>query len=127
QRYAAVVDAAAGDVARPGAVDLRIEAPAHRALAATADVDGIDPPPAVRHIHHAVLDDRRGFHRAKLTATAALVARERNREGDLEILDVAGVEGLERREPVTLIVAMVQDPVLRLLGRIDRALLRHVG
>src|SRR5712691_9021870 len=74
QRHAAVVDAAAGDVARPGAVDLWIEAPAHRAPGAAADIDGIDPAPAVRHIHHAVLDDRRGFHGAELTAAAALVA-----------------------------------------------------
>src|SRR5262249_6603016 len=68
QRHAAVVDAAAGDVAGPGAVDLRIEAPANRAFAAARDVDGIDPAPAVGHIHHAVLDDRRGFHRAELAA-----------------------------------------------------------
>src|SRR5262249_9088524 len=46
QRDTAVVDAAAGDVACPHAVDAGIELPFDRTLAAAADVDGVDRAPA---------------------------------------------------------------------------------
>ena len=63
-----------------------------------------------------------------VAGAGAFDAAQRNTERDLEILDIARVDGLELREPKALVVAMVQQPVLRLLaGRSERALLRHVG
>src|SRR5262245_58894121 len=47
ERHAAIVDAAAGDVRRPGAIGLRIELPAQRGLLAAGDIVGIDHTPAV--------------------------------------------------------------------------------
>ena len=62
---------------------------------------------------------------AELVAgAAALEAAERDREGKLQVLHVAGVDLLERREPVALVVAVVQKPVLRFLGDAERALVR---
>ena len=66
ERDAAVVDAAAGDVAGPGAVDLRIEPPSERAPLAAGHVDGVDAAPAVGDVHDAVFDDRRRFEVACL-------------------------------------------------------------
>src|SRR5262245_56612079 len=81
QRHAAVVDAAAGDVAGPGLVGLGVHAPLEGALLAARDIDGIDRAPAVRHVHDAVLDDRRTFEIAVLVAGAgALAATERDAE-----------------------------------------------
>src|SRR5262249_21973784 len=58
QGDATVVDAAAGDVARPGAVGAGVHLPLDGALLAAGQVDRIDRAPAVRHIHDAVLDER---------------------------------------------------------------------
>src|SRR5262249_14705471 len=76
QRNAAVVDAAAGDVPGPRAVDAGVELPLDLALLAAGDVDGIDRAPAVGDVHHAVLDDRRALEVAKLVAAAALESAE---------------------------------------------------
>src|SRR5262249_53221647 len=79
QRHAAVVDAAAGDVSRPGAIGLGIEFPAQRRLLAAGDVIGIDDAPAVGDVHDAVLDYRGRFEIAGLVARAgALDAIERH-------------------------------------------------
>ena len=127
QRDAAVVDAAAGDVAGPGAVGAGIHLPLDGALLAGGDVDGIDRAPAVRHIHDAVLDERRRFQIAERVAAAALEPAQRHREGELHVLDGVGVDLLERREPVALVIAVMEDPVLRLALRVERALAGHVG
>ena len=127
QRDAAVVDAAAGDVAGPGLVGAGVELPLERALLAGGDVDRIDRAPAVRHVHDAVLDQRRRFEVAERIASAALEAAERHRERQLQVLDGIGVDLLERGEPVALVIAVMEDPVLRLALRIERALGRHVG
>src|SRR5262249_22168928 len=86
QRDAAVVDAAAGDVAGPGLVGLGIHAPLDGSLFAVRHVDGIDRAPAVRHVHDAVLDNWRTLEVAVLVAGAGtLDAAERDAEGDLQI------------------------------------------
>ena len=68
------------------------------------------------------------FEIAELVAGAgALEAAERDGERELQVLDVVGVDLLELREPVALVVAVMQEPVLRLLGDVERALVGHVG
>jgi hypothetical protein len=62
-----------------------------------------------------------------LVAAAALIAAERDRERHLQVLDVAGIDVLELREPPTLVVAVVKQPVVGLLVGVERALVRHVG
>ena len=85
------------------------------AAPAAAHVDRVDRAPAVGDVHHAVLDDRRALQIAELVAAAALEAAERDAERQLEVLDVVGVDVLERREAVAGEVAVMQQPVLRLL------------
>ncbi len=128
QRDAAIVDAAAGDVAGPGLVGAGIELPPEGALLAARHVDRIDRAPAVRHVHDAVLDERGGFEIAELVAgAAALEAAQRDRERELQVLDGVGVDLLELREAMALVVAVVKHPVLRLLVDVERALEGHVG
>src|SRR5439155_18512735 len=57
----------------------------------------------------------------------ALDAAEADAEQHLHVLDVVGVDLFQRREAVTLVVAVVQEPVLRLFGGIERTLVGHVG
>ncbi len=64
---------------------------------------------------------------AVLVAAAALVAAERDGEHRLEVLDGVGVDVLELGEPPALVVAVVQQPVVRLLAHVERALVGHVG
>src|SRR5262249_47315993 len=59
ERHAAVIDAAAGDVAGPSLVGLGIELPAEHAFLAAGRIDRIDRAPAVRDVDDAVLDQRR--------------------------------------------------------------------
>ena len=59
------------------------------------------------------------FEIAEGVAPAALEAAERDREGELEVLDRVGVDLLERREPVALVIAVVEQPVLRLLAALS--------
>ena len=61
-----------------------------------------------------------------LVAAAALVAAESHGERHLQILDVFRVDRLELRESPTLIVSVMQQPVVRLLVDIERALEGHV-
>ena len=102
QRDAAVVDAAAGDVAGPGAIDAGIELPADHAALAAGDVDGVDRAPSVGHIHHAVFDDRRAFEIAELVPPAALKSAERDAEDHFQVLHGVGVDVFELREPMAL-------------------------
>ena len=127
QRHAAVVDAAAGHVAGPGAVGAGVELPLDQPFLAAGDVDGVDRAPAVGHVHHAVFDDRGGLQVAVLVAAAALIAAERHGECHPEILDVLGVDLLELREPPAFVVAVMQQPVVRFLADVERALVGHVG
>src|SRR5262249_37667756 len=109
---AAVVDATASHVAGPGAVGARIHLPLDAALLAGGDVDCVHRPPSVRHIHHAILDDGGCFQVAVGVAPAALESAQRYRERRPEILGGVGVDLLELREAVALIVAMVEYPVV---------------
>src|ERR1700730_13482450 len=59
QRDAAIVDAAAGNIARPGAVGAGVHLPPDHALLPGGGIDRVNRAPAVRHINDAVLDDRR--------------------------------------------------------------------
>ena len=97
------------------------------AFLAAGDVDGIDRAPAVGHVHHAVFDDRGGLQIAVLVAAAALKAAERHGECQPEVLDVLGVDLLELREPPAFVVAVMQQPVVRFLADVERALVGHVG
>src|SRR3984885_7191398 len=92
QRDAAIVYAAAGNVAGPGAVDARVELPFDRALGAARNVDGVDAAPAVGDIHHAVLDDRRALEVAEGVAAAALQTAERDGEDELEVFDRIAID-----------------------------------
>ena len=127
QRHAAVIDAATGDIARPGAVDARIELPFDGAPRATGDVDGIDAAPAIGDVHDAVFDQRRALEITEGIAPAALQPAQRNREDRPQVLDRLGVDGGQRRKAVALIIAVIEQPVLRLLAGIERALERHLG
>src|SRR5262245_25128322 len=62
-----------------------------------------------------------------LVAATALVAAERNGECHPQILDVVGVDLLELRKPPALVVAVMEQPVLRLFAHVQRALVGHVG
>jgi len=71
------------------------------------------PHPSVTYIT-PVLDDRGRFERGVLVDLAAgFGAGERGRERELQIFDVAGVDVFQGRISVTLVVAVVQKPVLR--------------
>src|SRR5262249_20835184 len=72
QGDAAVVDAAARNIAGPGTVGAGVHLPLDRALLAGGRVDRIDRTPAVRHIHDAVLDQRGRLERPGRIASAAL-------------------------------------------------------
>src|SRR5262249_13672059 len=112
QRNATVVDTAAGDVTRPGLVGLGIHAPLEGALLSVRYVGGVDRAPGIGYVHGAVLDDGRAFQIAMLVAGAGTFdAAESDAERDLEILDVAGVDGLELREAMALVVAVMEQPV----------------
>src|SRR5262249_41693410 len=51
----------------------------------------------------------------------------RNAEDRLQVLHCVGVDLLELREAMALKVAVVEKPVLRLLGDVERTLLGHFG
>ena len=121
QGDAAVVDAAARHVTGPGAVGAGVHLPLDDALFAGAEIDRIDRSPAVRHVHDAVLDDRRRFEIAERVTPAALEPAQRHREGRFQVLHRVGVDFLEQRIAVALIIAVMQNPVLRLALRIERA------
>ncbi len=87
---------------------------------AGTDVDLVDHAPGVRHIHEAVVDQRR--RREILVAGGAA---ERHREGEAKVLHVRLVDGVERRKTVGTVVVMVHQPVLRL--GIEQALIGHIG
>jgi hypothetical protein len=59
-------------------------------------------------------------------ASAALEA-QRHREGQLEVLHRVGVDVLEQREAMALVIAVMENPVLGLALRIERAFPRHIG
>src|SRR5262249_31609750 len=78
QGHAAIVDAAAGHVAGPGAVGAGIELPLDHAFLAAGSVDRIDRAPAVGDVDDAVLDQRRALEIAGLGAGAAPEAPRRH-------------------------------------------------
>src|SRR5262249_26276179 len=74
-----------------------------------------------------VIDEGRSFKIALGIAAARLQSAQTDREGKPQIADRVGVDLLERREPMALVVLVMQKPVLRLTVRIESALERHVG
>src|SRR6266436_3066349 len=86
QRNTAVVDAAAGDVTRPGPIGAGIHFPFDDPFLAAGDVDGINRSPAVGRIEDAILDQGRRFEIAEGIASAALEAAQRHRERRLKVL-----------------------------------------
>src|SRR5499427_6805137 len=127
QRDAAIIDAAARHIAGPGAVDPGIEFPLDLALLPARYIDCVDGAPAVRDVHHAVIDKGRSFKIALGIAAAGLQSAEADREGKAQPADRAGVDLLERREPMALVILVMQQPVLRLTVGAESALERHVG
>src|SRR6202011_3137774 len=127
QRDATIVDAAAGDIAGPHAAAAGVELPLDLALAAALDVDCVNRAPAVGDVHHAVIDQRRRFEVAVGVAAARLQSAEPDREGKPQPANRAGIDLLERGEPMTLIILVMQQPVLRLTIGIERALEREGG
>ena len=97
-----------------------IHLPEDAAVRAGAHVDLVDHAPDVGHVHEAVVDQRRRFE-----VFVRRRAAERDREGELEVLDVRLVDRVERREALRAEVAMVHQPVLRL--GLEQALVGHVG
>src|SRR5262249_21377991 len=81
KRHATIVDAAAGDVARPDAIDLRIELPAEYAFLAARHVDRIHRAPAVGNVHRAIVDQWCGFEIAVQMLYAGFEAAEPDGEG----------------------------------------------
>src|SRR5262249_33510998 len=86
-----------------------------------------DRAPAVRDVDDAVLHDRSGFQIAELVAAGPLDAAERDREREPEVLDRIDIDLLERRKAVALVIAVMEQPGLRLLFGRERALEAHVG
>ncbi len=86
-----------------------IHLPEHAALRARAHVDLVDHAPDIGDVHEAVVDQGR-----RLDVLVGGGAAERDREGELEVLDVRFVDGVERRVALRAEVAMVHEPVLRL-------------
>ncbi len=84
-----------------------------------ADIDLVHHAPDVGDVHHAVVHQRRRFD-----IFVAGAAAERNREGELEVLDVRLVDDGERREALRAVVMMVHQPILRL--GMHEALVAHV-
>ncbi len=85
-------------------------------------VDLVDDAPVVDDVHEAVLDQRR-----RLDGLVAVGAADRDREQQLEVLDVVLVDLLERREPLGIVAAVNHQPVLRLLVGICEPLIGHLG
>src|SRR5215471_12122160 len=104
-----------------------IEFPLDHALLATGNVDRVHRAPAVRDKHHAVLDQRGRFEIAEFVTAAALVTAERDTEQRFEVLDGLGIDLFELRKAPALIVAVVDQPIVRLLHCVERALEGHVG
>ena len=98
-----------------------VHAPHDAADIAGAAVDLVEHPGGVGDVEKAVLGER-GRHDILVGGAAA----ERDGIGELEPLDVALVDAGEGREALTIIGAMVHQPVLRLLVGIDEPLRRHV-
>jgi hypothetical protein len=60
-------------------------------------------------------------------AAAVLESAQRHREHRLEVLDGIGVDFFEQGIAVALVIAVMENPVLRLQLRIERSLIGHVG
>ena len=84
------------------------------ALLAAGHVDRVDRAPTVGDVHHAVVDQGRGFEIALGVAAARLQSAEPDREGEPQLANGIGIDFLERGEAVALIVLVMQQPVLRL-------------
>ena len=125
QRDAAVVDAAARDGAGPVVVGLRVHLPDQRAFAAVC-VDLVDRAPAVGDVEEAVLGDRRALEAAMRPDAPALDAAKLHGPGDVQALDVGGVDLVQVGEAVRREVLVMQQPVPLLLVCVHQAVLRHL-
>ena len=99
-----------------------VHAPDDAADVAGAHVDLVEHAPLIDDVEEAVLGQRR-----RLQILVAGGAADRDRIGELEVLDVVLVDLVERRVALRVIGAVVHQPVLRLLVGIDEPIRRHVG
>ena len=130
QRDATVVDAAAQHARRPVLVGLRVRPP-HRDRLATTHVELGHHAPTGGQVQETVFSDRRAFqarewehHRVR---SAALDAAHGVGERDLQIADGVLVDFAQAREAVSLIVAVMVDPVLRLGLTVDQTVMSNVA
>jgi hypothetical protein len=101
---------------------LGVHAPDDAADIARGAVDLVEHAPRIRDVQKAVLGERR-----RLVEFVAGIAAERHRVSELEVPDVVAVDPGERREPLTVIGAVVHQPVLRLLVGAGETLRRYLG
>ena len=99
---------------------LGLHAPDDPAGIARGGVDLVEHAPGIGDVEEAVLRQRR-----RLVGLVAGAAAERDRIGELEVLDVALVDPVEGREPLAVIAAVVHQPVLRLLVGIEEPFRRR--
>ncbi|MBM3507591.1 MAG: pentapeptide repeat-containing protein [Alphaproteobacteria bacterium] len=129
QRDSAVVDAAAGDVARPHLVDLRIVLPHEVGAIAAAHVDLVDRAPAVRDVEEPILGDRRALEPRRRIAAALrrhLTAEQPHHLGR-QVLDVGAVDLAQVGKAMGRIIAVDHRPVLRLGVGVLQPRLSHVA
>src|SRR5262249_10517088 len=84
---------------------LRIHAPDDTADVAGGCVDLVDDAPGIHRVEEAILGERR-----RLAEFVAAAAAKRDRVGELEALDVAAINAIERRIALAVIGAMVHEP-----------------
>ena len=99
-----------------------VHAPHDPAHVAGAAVDLVEHAPLVDDVEEAVLGERGRFQ-----VLVRRGAADRDRIGELEVLDVRLVDLVERRVALRVIGAVVHQPVLRLVVGIDEPVRRHVG
>ena len=100
----------------------RVHAPHDPPRLAGPPVDLVEHAPLIDDVEEAVLGERR-----RLQVLVRRGAADRDRIGELEVLDVRLVDPLERRVTLRVIGAVVHQPVLRLAVGIDEPLRRHLG
>ena len=92
-----------------------VHAPDDAADIAGTRIDLVEDVPGIGHVEETVLSERR-----RVGEFVSRTAAERHRIGELEVLDVVAVDARERRKALTIVSAMVHQPVLRLLVRIHQ-------
>ena len=109
RRVAFVLDAGVGD-------------PHELAPVGIADVDLVDRAPAIGRVHEAVVDERIDFV-LRTVLPDVLHAAQRQRPHHPQVLDVVAVDLRQLGIPRRAVVAVHQQPVLRLVHRVDQPVL----